>query len=103
MCGVERVAISFGKGRISFVFTGITFDAGASVAGAGGTASGDIPDGEQAHRIRARKRSVRKILCMEDGRNPIYEGSAFNTSIAADAIRADARINASSSKSNLGW
>jgi hypothetical protein len=82
MCGVDNVAISLGSGRISLVEIGITssegesfvdistFDGEISVGiaiacvDAVGTASGESPLGEQAHRIRVQKRSVGKILCI---------------------------------------
>ena len=75
MCGVARVAISFGGGETSEVEPGTTSvledsAEGAEVifdpAGSLGSASWESLPGEQAHRISIQKRSVRIILRILD-------------------------------------
>jgi len=71
MCGVEAVAMSFGRGNASLVIAGRTTavgtwftDVGTLSTGVEGADSVESLLGEQADRIRLRKRSVRKIRCM---------------------------------------
>jgi len=68
---VEAVAMSLGRGNASLVRTGRNTsvgtwftDVGTLPAGVEGDDSVESLLGEQADRIRLRKRSVRKIRCM---------------------------------------
>jgi hypothetical protein len=76
---VETVVISLGGGRTSVVETGtisvagisvveleVIISVGASAARLGGEASGEGLLGEQADRIRVKKRKIPKILCIGD-------------------------------------